>query len=577
MASLIVRGKDLEPQVVRLDKLRMTIGRSVRSDIPLRDPFASRLHAVLQYDGTQVLLADIGSANGTLVNDVVVTEPRRLKPGDVIRIGETLLAFLADDRTSVPPPVFFIGAENERLPDIETTVVKDTGELLATLSVPAPRSTAPIDSSIPPRSVNEPAPRADLLEIISRVGVVLMQKSTVAEVLKSTMQLVFEGLPAERGFVFLRDGSDIVCRLAATPTSSLPRDPPPRVSRTILTRVVRDGTMVRTADAALDPRFMRSGSVELGAIRSVLAVPLRVGSEILGAIYVDNDIRSRFVDADLSVLAMIAAVAAIKIEHERLRAEVQEKRRIQEELKIAAEIQARLLPMTPPKLEGWDLSGVSLPCLEVGGDYFDFIQLAPNLEVAGASARRRLGIALGDVAGKGIGAALLMSSVHAAVRAEAQVGASVGDVVRKVNRYVFDYAPSNRFVTLFYGELDPESGRLRYANAGHNPPIVVRATGQVERLVEGGLAIGIGEDEIYEEGETVLLPGDIFVAYSDGISESVNDSSEMFGDTRIVEVARSARAMSASRVRDRIEEALSQFVGGASPVDDMTLVVATRR
>lgn len=571
MASFIVREKGEEPTMVRLDRIRMTIGRSVRSDIPVRDPFASRLHAVVQQDAGHVLLADIGSANGTLVNGVPVTEPRRLSAGDVVQIGESLLTFLPHDRTSIPPPVAFIGAEHDRLPDLDTMVLKDANALLATLHLPA---AAP--ASITPDSTwdQEQKPRTDLLEVISRVGVVLIQKSTVSEALRSTLDLVFEALPAERGFVFLVQGGEVVCKLASTPSEPLPRDPPPRVSRTILSRAVHDGTMIRTADAAVDPRFRRSSSVEMGAIRSVLAVPLRVGSEILGAIYVDNPVRNSFVDADLSVLATIAAVAAIKIEHERLRAEVQEKRRIQEELKIAGEIQARLLPITPPKVEGWDLSGVSLPCLEVGGDYFDFIHLPPR---NGTAHKPRLGIAVGDVSGKGTGAALLISSVHAGLRAEAHVGGSIADVMGKVNRYVAEYAPSNRFVTLFYGELDPDTGRLRYSNAGHEPPIIVRRNGAIERLVEGGIAIGIQGDATYEEGETILLPGDVFVCFSDGISESVNERGEQFGEHRIIEVARAARGRPAPRVRDRIEEALSLFVGTTAPVDDMTLVVATRR
>jgi serine phosphatase RsbU (regulator of sigma subunit) len=569
MASIIVRERDEEPHVVHLDRMRMTIGRSVRSDIPLRDPFASRLHAVLQHDSGSVIIADIGSSNRTLVNGVALTEPRRLVQGDVILIGEAELTFFAHDKTSIPPPVTFVGGEHDQLPDYgDSTSVRDPSQFLATLHLRAvpevsPDSTGELDK-----------PRTDLLEIMSRVGVVLISKSSVTEVLRSTLELVFEALPAERGFVFLKQGGGVVCKLAATPTALLPRDPPPRLSRTILSRAVHDGTMVRTADAGIDPRFRRAGSVEMGAIRSVLAVPLLAGNEILGALYVDNDIRNRFADADLSVLATIAAVAAIKIEHERLQAEVQEKRRIQEELKIAGEIQARLLPMTPPTIDGWDLTGVSLPCLEVGGDYFDFIDLSLRRR---DERRPRVGLAVGDVSGKGTGAALVISSVHAGLRAEAHVGECVSDVMRKLNRYLFEYAPTNRFVTLFYGELDPLSGRLTYTNAGHEPPIIIRRDGAVERLTEGGIAIGIKDDEVYEEGEVVLLPGDVFICFSDGISESVNARGEQFGVERIIEVARAAAGVPAPRVRDRIEEALSLFVGATAPVDDMTLVVATRR
>lgn len=568
MPNIVVREKDHEPEVIPLDRPRMTIGRSVRSDIHLQDPFASRLHAVIQYDGAYVMLADIGSSNRTIVNGKPITEPRRLNPGDVIYIGEAELTFL-DDKVSVPPPIVLTGGADVWHSDSDRAAMSDANHLLATLHL---RSAAPISSAEPTREWTPP--RTDVLQILSRVGLVLIQKSSVTEVLRTTLDLVFEALPAERGFIFLRQGDAVVCKVAATPHALLAQDPPPRLSRTILSRAVYEGQIVSTADASIDPRFRGAGSVEMNAIRSVLAVPLLVGNEILGAIYVDNDVRNRFGETDLSVLATIAAVAAIKIEHERLLAEVAIKRRIQEELRLASEIQARLLPMTPPHVEGWDLSGVSLPCLEVGGDYFDFINLPARPH--GGRSGRRIGIAVGDVSGKGTGAALLISAVHAGLRAEAQVGQSVSDVMQALNRYLVEYAPSNKFVTLFYGELDPASGRLRYCNAGHEPPIVIRKDGTVERLREGGIAVGIKDDESYEEGETLLQPGDTFVCYSDGLSEAVNGNRERLGEERIVEAARNARGRPASRIRDRIEEALALFAGAAAPVDDMTLVVATR-
>jgi serine phosphatase RsbU (regulator of sigma subunit) len=565
----MIRENGQEPKVVALHKPRMTIGRSARADVLLCDPLASRLHAVLRDDGQYVFLADNSSSHGTLVNGVVVREPLRLAPGDVIRIGGAELTFVASAAASLPPPVSLVGEVDDSLLT-ESTVVKDARAWLAALNLDGSPE-LPCDST---RATRESQTPHDLQELVSRVGLVLMQKNTISDVLRTTMELVFQALPAERGFVFLREGGDIVCKLATTKAAPLPHDPPPRLSRTILARASDDGTMVLTADARIDPRFKRAGSVEINEIRSVLAVPLRTGSEILGAIYVDNDIRNRFAEADLSVLQTIAAVAAVKIERERLMVEVEEKRRIQQELELAHEIQARLLPMTPPDVPGWDLSGVSLPCLEVGGDYFDFIRLPARTEerIPG----HHIGIVVGDASGKGTGAALLISSVHAALRAAAQAGDSAAHVMGKLNRYLSEHAPTNRFVTLFYGELDARSGRLRYSNAGHEPPVIVRADGSVERLREGGIAIGIKEDEIYDEGETVLLRGDALLCFSDGVSDSVNPRGGRFGEARIIEVARAARGRPASRVRDRIEEALSLFVGTAAPVDDMTLVIATR-
>jgi sigma-B regulation protein RsbU (phosphoserine phosphatase) len=213
------------------------------------------------------------------------------------------------------------------------------------------------------------------------------------------------------------------------------------------------------------------------------------------------------------------------------------------------------------------MTGVSFPSREIGGDYYDFILRKRD---------SRLIIALGDVAGKGTGAALLMSSLHAAVRAQSQTRASIGGVMGEINAYIYENTPSNKFVTLFYGEIDPEAGLLVYSNAGHNQPVLLRRSGEAIKLDVGGLPIGILPTASYEEGQVQFEPGDVLVIYSDGISESVNEDGEEFGEERLIEVIRKNIDRSSSSLRDRIDEALSRFVGAGSPVDDMTLMVVKR-
>jgi sigma-B regulation protein RsbU (phosphoserine phosphatase) len=298
-----------------------------------------------------------------------------------------------------------------------------------------------------------------------------------------------------------------------------------------------------------------------------MAVPLASGEETFGMIYVDNPFNNRFQEEDLKVLTTIASVASIKIEHERLLEERLEKRRMEEELKVASEIQMRLQPFAPPKLEGWDMTGVSFPCREIGGDYYDFIYRKRD---------RRLLVAVGDVSGKGTGAALLMSSLHAAVRAQSQARSTIGEVMSEINQYIFENSPPNKFLTLFYGELDPENGTLIYSNGGHNAPMLVRTSGEVERLDKGGLPIGMMQGVSYQEGTIVFNPGDVLVIYSDGITESINERDEEFDEDRLIEVVKNNLGRSASGVRDRIDEALSRFVGTTAPVDDMTLMIIKR-
>jgi serine phosphatase RsbU (regulator of sigma subunit) len=213
------------------------------------------------------------------------------------------------------------------------------------------------------------------------------------------------------------------------------------------------------------------------------------------------------------------------------------------------------------------MTGVSFPCREIGGDYYDFIRRKRD---------NRLIIAVGDVSGKGTGAALLMSSLHAAVRAQSQARTSISEVMNEINEYIYENSPPNKFLTLLYGELDPDTGALTYSNGGHNTPLLVRASGEVVRLDRGGLPIGLMQGVTYEEDTVRFEPGDVLIIYSDGITESVNDRDEEFGEARLIEVVRNNLSRSASGIRDRIDESLSRFVGTAAPVDDMTLMIIKR-
>jgi len=265
-------------------------------------------------------------------------------------------------------------------------------------------------------------------------------------------------------------------------------------------------------------------------------------------------------------LTTIASVASIKIEHERLLEERLEKRRMEEELKVASEIQMRLQPVAPPKLEGWDMTAVSFPCREIGGDYYDYIPRRDG----------KLVLAVGDVSGKGTGAALLMSSVHAAVRAQSQARTSISEVMEEVSSYIYENSPSNKYLTLFYSVLDPKTGELAYSNGGHNTPLLLRTNGEIVKLDKGGLPVGLMTGMGYDEDRIEFNVGDVLVIYSDGITESVNPQDEEFGEERLIEVLQKNLSRSASGIRDRIDEALTRFVDAAAPVDDMTVMIVKR-
>ncbi|HKV40135.1 MAG TPA: SpoIIE family protein phosphatase [Blastocatellia bacterium] len=571
MPTLLIRPKDYEQSTIKLDKLRLTIGRSSRNEICIGDPFASRLHAEVRQEGEHFMLADMGSANGTYLNGQKVSGQVRLQPEDRIRIGETEILFQSEDAAQLTPTVYLSGSEIQALPaDTITTSIagRTTDDLISSiqsasgLKPPGPRKPV-LGRAV---AATEAVRRRDLLSIVSMVGVALLPNTSVQDTLSRTIDMVFDAIPAERGFLFLKEAGELKCKIARAAGQTLPVDFPVQISRSITNKVLSDGASILTSDAAHDPRFQSGNSIVLGQIRSVMAVPLFSGEETFGMIYVDNPLDDRFSEEDLKVLTTIASVASIKIEHERLLEERLEKRRMEEELKVASEIQLRLQPIAPPSLPGWDMTGVSFPCREIGGDYYDFIQ----------SKDGRFVIALGDVSGKGTGAALLMSSLHACVRAQSQTSATICEAMAELNRYLYENTPSNKFATLFYGKVDPDTGVLSYSNCGHNPPLLIRPRGGLIRLDIGGLPIGVMQGSGYREGQIEFEPGDVLCIYSDGITESIDEAGEEFGEARLIEVISKNLNRSAAGLRDRIDESLSRFVGTAPPIDDMTLMIVKR-
>jgi phosphoserine phosphatase RsbU/P len=571
MSTFIVKPKDYEPSVVKLDKLRLTIGRSSRNDVCLGDPFASRLHAEIRKEGDQVLLVDTGSANGTYLNGQRVSGAIRLEIGDLIRIGETEIEYSSGDQSMLSgATVMLSGPAAAQLPaDTITSPIgsRSTSDLISSIQSGIISGELRKPSGVQAARAPESAGR-DLLSIVSQVGIALLPRTSLEDTLKLTIDLVFQAIPAERGFLFLKEGDDLICKIArGAHEGALSTASPVQISRSITTKVLTSRESVLTSDAMQDPRFQSQHSVVLSQIRSVMAVPLASGEETFGMIYVDNPFHNRFSEEDLKVLTTIASVASIKIEHERLLEERLEKRRMEEELKVASEIQMRLQPVSPPSIDGWEMTGVSFPCREIGGDYYDFILRKRD---------NRLVIAVGDVSGKGTGAALLMSSLHAAVRAQTQTRASISEVMGEISQYIYENSPSNKYLTLFYGALDTTTGDLIYSNGGHNPPLLVRCGGEIVKLNKGGLPVGLMQGVTYIEDSVRFEAGDVLVIYSDGITESVNDLEEEFGEERLIEVVKNNLARSASGVRDRIDEALSRFVGTAAPVDDMTLMIIKR-
>jgi sigma-B regulation protein RsbU (phosphoserine phosphatase) len=233
------------------------------------------------------------------------------------------------------------------------------------------------------------------------------------------------------------------------------------------------------------------------------------------------------------------------------------------ELKAAHEIQAHLLPHELPQMKPFELACAWEPARSVGGDYFDVLALAPD----------RLGICIADVSGKGITAALLMANLQAAVRAFAPVSIGPGALCTKLNEVLCGSIAPGKFITLFYGVIDSERLILRFENAGHTSPIVLRGD-QATILAEGGTVLGLFPKSVYEERQFALLPGDCLLLTTDGVTEAANALDEEFGNERVIASARAARKLGAQGVRTRILEEVTRFCNGNFH-DDASLIVLT--
>ncbi len=526
-----------ESRTWTVEDLPSRIGRSSSNAVQVLDASVSREHAELERDGANVTVRDLGSRNGTRVNGELAEKPRPVKPGDTIEVGHVALR---------------VGVEDEGTQF--TSSLSHASSLRLRVSEVLERPAT--DSRDPNR----------LVRLLAEAGQLLVLPRPLRETCEEILSFVERAVPSNRLVILLRERDDAPLAPFASRTRGASSKDPLALSQTIANMVLNENTSVITADAMNDPRFASAQSIVGNLIHSAMAVPLFDNARVLGLLYADSTNPTVIYGAEeLELLTLLGNMAAVKISNARLLEAERARERLQQELARATSIQQELLPDSPTDVPGWDLHARLETCYEVGGDLYDFHRRSDG----------QLVFVVGDVSGKGMGAALLMSSALSSLRVLYEAFDDPLELVVRLNDVVYRSTDARHFLTLFVGYLDPATGRLRYVNAGHPEPILVR--GQALRsLPATGVPVGMMPSFPWANAEVVVEPGELLSVFSDGIPEAQRGE-EFFDTPRVEEALRELCAGGdVAAVADGLIRRIDAFSAGEHRSDDVTLVVLRR-
>lgn len=550
MATLYIYPKEGNPRKLEVDGEAVSIGRAQGNDVNVADPNCSSRHAYIERAGGGFVIRDAGSKNGTFVNGRRIDCPAVLSQGDEIALGSTTMTF---DRPRMPRVTMVDSPASAT----DASAVVPFRAILEKTSVTDAR-TSPLAAPADLKEENR------ILQIMFQVSEALVAHKPLQELLEDIMDLIAENLPMDQCVIMLRgDASSALETRAARIQGQWRGGREIQVSRTIVSMAYDQHLSVLLSDAAA----VGSESIIATGIRSALCVPIGDDEEVIGVLYADRHARHEpFKDADLRLITLLANTAAVRIQQARQVAALIVAAKLQRDLETAAAIQRDFLPRSLPPCNGYGMAARAVPCLQVGGDYYDLVSLDA----------KRIGLAVADVSGKGVGAALLMASLRAWLRAELPHGTDLAALAAKLNDFAHESSDIHSFITFFFAELDKETGGLRFVNAGHNPALVFGRDGLVRELPATGLCLGMFAGRSYEVGTAALDPGEVLVLYTDGITEGRNTGEKEFGVEGLAGAVREEREKDAPAILDAVFRRLTEFTACAEPFDDRTLVVVKR-
>jgi len=552
MPSLVVTSGTLTGQVFSFSDSAV-IGRGQFSEVRLNDPTVSRRHALIRSVGAGYELSDQESANGTRHRGVRIAEPVLIHDGDELEFGEIKTVFHGTDA---------VGERDAGQPGPDAalssrpTFASHNADAVQLRATPAPAAPAP---PVAP-GLRELIAR---LKLFCDIGALARREEPMRDQLGRALDALLAAFPLTRcAAVFASDAaSEHLASIARRDRGETPADLPH--AEAFLREVVRQENGMAIVDAvARDALSKRLQVAQLPA--ALLGVPLRIGSEVLGALYLDSAEHAQaWRAADQELFLGVAGQLAWLIATQRGRSS--ERAIESHDLALARRIQQRFLPQAAPAIGGYQIAESYSAARVIGGDYFDFFNYRDG----------RAGIVIADVSGKSVSGALYMARLSVQVRALARHMSGPHELLAGLNRKLYQELEPGMFVTMLAAALEPEAGTLEFSVAGHPQPLVRGADGRVTELAApGALPLGAMNDVQFAQHSVTLAPGSCVLLYTDGLDEAHNEKQELFGKERVMEAL--ARAGNAQDVLDSMLGDLARFTAGEAQSDDLTLIVLSR-
>jgi phosphoserine phosphatase RsbU/P len=557
MSRLIVASGHEEGMVFPLQAAIVSIGRSATNAIQIVDKRISRHHAEVIFSEGHYIYRDLNSKNGSLVNNQPIKKAVVLQHGDEIRLGDTRVMFELDP-------------SEDRMADRDASGVRlvedDTGAFARErITVKDALGGVRGGAAVAEKPITREGQAQ--LQILYDVAEAVRSIFDLNQLFHTLMDIIFKVMEPDRGTILTLDRQTgaLVPRLTRrrhTDSGEL------KISLTIVERAIQDQAGLLIADALHDQRFAKSESIVMQDIRAAMCAPMIFRDEVLGVIYIDTTSRANaYTKSDLALLTGITNQAALAFSNTELIQQVFLQKRLEREMEIARDIQMNLLPHVYPDVPGFEFSAMSLPAKRVGGDYYDFMDLGGG----------RLGVCVADVSGKGVPAAIVLSTMRTALKLLLQQNpGDLAGVIAQLNRIICQDTTEEMFVTIVLGVIDSMNSRFEYCNAGHCSPLLY-IDGNLMELESQSPVVGIVEQTEYQTESVPLPSGSLMLLTTDGVTDIMNPAGDLFTRKALSDFMRANAGLPVREFRDALYHRLLAHKNDAEQFDDMTMVVIRRK